>query len=444
MPSRATRWKVRSTGGGQGRQHAAGRPRLARAASSSTGNGSPPLAAQICSAASGVESREPVGEQPRWRPASAGAARAGARPRAPPGCRRPRAWPVVGAGRCASSEQHPLGHRAARQVVQQPQRRLVGLVDVVDDEQQPVPAAASRTSSAAATNSRWWPASPLQVDVRARTARARSRAGRCRRGRRAARGAAGTGRRAPRAPARTATGPRPPTRCRARPASRAARARAAARSSTADLPDARRPGDEQRAARGRASAWSRRSRSWSPTSRRPTSRGARRGVVGRLRSTGCAQPRAQLARASGLGVVPSSRRRAWSSRSNWRSAARMSPRSALARGQGEVRLLVGGLLREHLLPPPGQAQQVAGAAAGRRRAAPRSTARRGRRAAAGRRTASSASAAALRRTRGRARLGRRLRNSLDVDAHLARRGAARPRRCAAPRRVASPPSARRA
>ena len=35
-------------------------------------------------------------------------------------------------------DQHRLGHRAAGEVVQQPQRRVVGLVHVVDDDQQPV------------------------------------------------------------------------------------------------------------------------------------------------------------------------------------------------------------------------------------------------------------------------------------------------------------------
>ena len=90
--------------------------------------------------------------------------------------------------------------RAARQVVQQPQRRLVGVLEVVDDEQQrrgrSPPAASARRRPR--TGAGGW--TRRSSSRRGRTAPARSRAGSGRRDRRAARGACGTAHRTPRAP----------------------------------------------------------------------------------------------------------------------------------------------------------------------------------------------------------------------------------------------------
>ena len=96
--------------------------------------------------------------------------------------------------------------------------------------------------------------------------------------------------------------------------------------------------------------------------------------------------RARSRRASSLGTVPSSRRRAWSIRSSWRSAARWSPAVGVLPGQREVGLLVGRVRAEQVLPPAGQPEQVL-VQGGQRVAGRRPpTARRGRRAAGHRRT----------------------------------------------------------
>ena len=217
-----------------------------------------------------------------------------------------------------------LGDGAPRQVVQQPQRRLVGVLQVVDDDQQPVAGRGQahqlrdrdeqslvaglpvQVTSLAGERPLDLEPEPVVEPVEQRGVLAAQLAERLEHR------------------ARRATAPRRPRRCRGRSASRAGgRAPRRGRSPRS----CRRRGD--RRTTGCCPGPRRRgviaSRIWSPTLRRPTRRTPWLALPVRP-DWACSRARSRSA--SGLGVVPSSRTRAWSSRSNWRSAARTSPRSA--------------------------------------------------------------------------------------------------------------------
>ena len=138
-------------------------------ADSSSEKGSPPLIVQSRSAVLRREVRVALGEQvhrlvqgqrgevePRADPAGEQAGQDGWDRRSGPGAR-------------GQQEHDRRVDRAPRQVVDEAQGCLVGLVEVLDDQEQAVagwPRAGS--SSAAATNSRWWAVSPLHCSASAR------------------------------------------------------------------------------------------------------------------------------------------------------------------------------------------------------------------------------------------------------------------------------------
>ena len=138
-PSSATLWKVRSTAGGMAGSTPSAPPAACERAISSTVNGSPALAAQICSTTSGARSGYRSDQPPGRGPVQ--------RCELDPGPRAPRdqavahrAHRLTGRLTVREGQQHGFGDGDPGQVVQQPQGRVVGLVEVVDDQQQPVPA----------------------------------------------------------------------------------------------------------------------------------------------------------------------------------------------------------------------------------------------------------------------------------------------------------------
>ena len=295
----------------------------------------------------------------------------------------------------------------------------------------------------AATNSRWWPDPPVQVTSRPARARSISEpvlVGQTveQRGVLAAQLA-----RTPRAPARTATVPRPLRRpldqCASRgrgPGSRPSRAPPTCRRPACPLSTRQPPRP--------ASASSSRRRSWSPTARRPKSRRLCTGrVAGAVLQPGLERRRGARA-ASGLGAVPSSRRSACSSRSNWRSAAAYVALRRRWRGSA----------------PGGPARRSAPrASSSSHRSASRSSSRRSSRSVVARalapRLVEVVGQQRARRTRragwrrephhGRpARSARHDANSSTSTTHVAVGQTARPSRCAAAAAPGAPPSARRA
>ncbi len=230
----------------------------------------------------------------------------GARAPARPGSRPPRPGRVVDLGRWATTMQHRLGHRAAGQVVQQPQRGLVGLVDVVDHQQQTVAGRgeAHQLGRPRRTSAGGW--TPRSSSRRCRTGLARSR---------------------PVAVVEPVQQGRVPATEVAeglehrgvRPRSLDRRGRAAAGAPVALAGQRlgeveygascrpRRPGDSSRVLpRARRRPRDAPSRIWSPTSRRPTSRTPCAGALRPDRHRRCSRaPQSLGLRRSG--VVPSSR-----------------------------------------------------------------------------------------------------------------------------------------
>ena len=157
-----------------------------------------------------------------WRPWSSGRTRAPADAAGHQAAQRPRA----SRRRCrggAPAGGAPAPHRAAGQVVQQPQRPLVRLVDVVHTSSSAV---TRRPPAAAALRPPGTAAGGRSRRPRRRpgpTGPAPPRRGRCRPARPGGRGAGGRGHPGPPAPARTATAPRRRRPYRARSAIRAAR-----------------------------------------------------------------------------------------------------------------------------------------------------------------------------------------------------------------------------
>ena len=191
-----------------------------------------------------------------------------------------------------------------------------------------------------------------------RTGRGRPRHGRCRPGRPAGWGAGDRGRPAPPGPARRARGPRPPRRCHARPASRVAGPAARGHVQDRGLAHPGWPGHQQRPAAAVVGL---------------VQAGA--DLVTRLAAAD--QPRAGLRRADGTAagrqrrehrgaqlLRGGARRGAELATDGLVEALELPQRRALVAlvrpppGDGEVRLLVGGVGLQDLLPPTGQPQQL--------------------------------------------------------------------------------------